>query len=230
MFEEIRRHQELQKANILRAFGVNPESDESLEFAKGEIEYDELQKAVYADTAENRKLGRVGQEYKRGKGKKSGEQPKSTSSMSGKDIKSLKNRRDELVSEYSELRKKNLNGTLKDEERSRFRALEKEIDDINLKLTRKNPTSKREIEKRIFAFKQKGFNNLTDEEKKEYGELNKRLSEKKVADIHPEKTDDTYPSRQEEKEIMRMMQEDGLDPDEQSEKTWKKYYKKVKQE
>lgn len=77
MFEEIRRHQELQKANILRGFGINPESDESLEFAKGEIEYDELQKAVYADTAENRKLGRVGQEYHQAKGKKEGEQPKS---------------------------------------------------------------------------------------------------------------------------------------------------------
>ena len=33
-------------------------------------DFDELEKAVYADTAENRKLGRVGQEYKRGKGKK----------------------------------------------------------------------------------------------------------------------------------------------------------------
>lgn len=33
-------------------------------------DFDELEKAVYADTAENRKLGRVGQEYKRSKGKK----------------------------------------------------------------------------------------------------------------------------------------------------------------
>lgn len=31
-----------------------------------------IEKAVYADTAENRKLGRVGQEYHRGKGKKDG--------------------------------------------------------------------------------------------------------------------------------------------------------------
>lgn len=228
MFEEIRKHQELQKANILRSFGVNPESDESLEFAKGEIEYDELQKAVYADTAENRKLGRVGQEYHRGKGKKEGEQPtKSTSSISGKEIKSLKNRRNELVAEYSELRKKNLNGTLKDEERSRFRALGKEIDDIDLKLTRKNPTSKREIEKRLFALKQKGVMNLTDEERKEYGELSGRLLDKKFAN---NKSSEDYPSRQEEKEIERMMQDDGLDPDEQSEKTWRKYYKKVKQQ
>ena len=30
----------------------------------------DIEKAVYADTAENRKLGRVGQEYHRGKGKK----------------------------------------------------------------------------------------------------------------------------------------------------------------
>lgn len=30
----------------------------------------DIEKAVYADTAENRKLGRVGQKYKRGKDKK----------------------------------------------------------------------------------------------------------------------------------------------------------------
>ena len=44
--------------------------DTTTAIRKGIVEYDdELEKAVYADTAQNRKLGRVGQEYHRGKGK-----------------------------------------------------------------------------------------------------------------------------------------------------------------
>lgn len=78
MLEEIKKHNEQIRQNILKGF--NSDLGDSIEenslFNKGEIEYDELQKAVYADTAENRKLGRVGQEYHRGKGKQQEEQPK----------------------------------------------------------------------------------------------------------------------------------------------------------
>ena len=98
MFEEIRKHHELQKANILRGFGIN--SEEELEFAKGEIEYDELEKAVYADTAENRKLGRVGQEYKRGKGKKEDENPRQSMRRQASEINEQVNKhRDKKIEE-----------------------------------------------------------------------------------------------------------------------------------
>lgn len=69
------------KENIFKSFGFEGERDfiergMSTEDAirKGIVEFDdEIQKAVYADTYENRKLGRVGQEYKRGNGKKDDE-------------------------------------------------------------------------------------------------------------------------------------------------------------
>ena len=106
MFEEIRRHQELQKANILRGFGIN--SDEELEFAKGELEHDELQKAVYADTAENRKLGRVGQEYHRGgKGKKQQDEQLPKSSRKKKENKQTTNDIKEKINKIANLLEKN---------------------------------------------------------------------------------------------------------------------------
>lgn len=219
MFEEIQNHQNMVRDNILKGF--NPDLGVAIEenalFNKGEIEYDEFQKAVYADTAENRKLGRVGQEW----GKKKSQ---------GTSQKELKSKKDALVAEYSQLRKKKLSGGgLSEQERDRYGKLEREINSISLQSTRRNPTKKGDIERRLAALKD-NINNLSDEEKKEYAELRGRLLDKKMQNVHPEKTDDTYPSRQEEKEIKRMMQDDGLDPDEQSEKTWNKYYKKLKQD
>lgn len=76
-FEAIRARRTQMQNNILKGF--NPElgdviiehselekaeAEIDMLFTKGEIAYDdELEKAVYADTAHNRKLGRVGQEY-----------------------------------------------------------------------------------------------------------------------------------------------------------------------
>lgn len=92
MLEELRRHREMVQGRIQKSFesdglDLNILKAEETEIFKaqeteeqeasvtdlikaGVLEYDDsIEKAVYADTAENRKLGRVGQEYKRGKGK-----------------------------------------------------------------------------------------------------------------------------------------------------------------
>lgn len=71
------------KNNIFKSFGFANEQDfidrgmsTTDAIRKGIVEFDdEIQKAVYADTYENRKLNRVGQEYHRGKGKQ--QQPQS---------------------------------------------------------------------------------------------------------------------------------------------------------
>ena len=64
------------RETIMKSFGYESTEDmlENLDtttaIRKGIVEYDdELEKAVYADTAQNRKLGRVGQEYHRGRKK-----------------------------------------------------------------------------------------------------------------------------------------------------------------
>lgn len=68
MLEEIRRKREEIRNNICKSFGSD--------LVKGfNDELGVIEKAVYADTAENRKLGRVGQEYHRGKGKKENAAP-----------------------------------------------------------------------------------------------------------------------------------------------------------
>lgn len=60
-----------------------------------------IEKAVYADTPQNRKLGRVGQEYHRGKGKKEEESNKKSSKLSKLDSDlirgDLKNIKDKLL-------------------------------------------------------------------------------------------------------------------------------------
>ena len=60
-------------SNIIKHFTIN-NSKEVVEILKSagneELFEDYIEKAIYADTAQNRKLGRVGQEYHRGKGKK----------------------------------------------------------------------------------------------------------------------------------------------------------------
>ena len=83
-FDLIRKRRAEIQSNILKGF--NSELGEVIEensmFAKGEVEFDdELEKAVYADTPQNRKLGRVGQEYKRG-GSKTDENNNSTQKFS----------------------------------------------------------------------------------------------------------------------------------------------------
>lgn len=81
------------------------------EIEKGEVEFDEFNKAVYADTYENRKLGRVGQEYHRGKGKQNNPQ---TNNENGNDKTEKQpqriansNRRVTKVGEKSELYENN---------------------------------------------------------------------------------------------------------------------------
>ena len=62
--EDIKNRRNEVRNNIAKGFGC--------EFVKAQDdELGEIEKAVYADTAQNRKLGRVGKEYHRGKGKKS---------------------------------------------------------------------------------------------------------------------------------------------------------------
>ena len=78
MLEELRRHNAIVQERIMKSFGyadtedfIQKGEDEVELIQKGEIEYDwELEKAVYADTAQNRRLNRVGQEYHRGRKKK----------------------------------------------------------------------------------------------------------------------------------------------------------------
>ena len=77
MLEELKKHNSLVQERIMKSFGykntdefIQKSEDVNALIQKGEIDYDfELEKAVYADTAENRKLGRVGQEYHRGRKK-----------------------------------------------------------------------------------------------------------------------------------------------------------------
>lgn len=60
--EDIQSKRNQVRNNIAKGFGC--------EFVKAQNDtLGDIEKAVYADTAENRKLGRVGQEYHRGKGK-----------------------------------------------------------------------------------------------------------------------------------------------------------------
>lgn len=93
MLEELRRHREMVQERIQKSFenGLNfnilikgkenefekTQENEYTDYSvndlikAGVLEYDDtIEKAVYADTPQNRKLGRVGQEYHRGKGKK----------------------------------------------------------------------------------------------------------------------------------------------------------------
>lgn len=96
MLEELRRHKEMVQGRIQKSFeseglDLNILKAEETEIFKaqeteeqeasvtdlikaGVLEYDDsIEKAVYADTPQNRKLGRVGQEYHRGKERKSEE-------------------------------------------------------------------------------------------------------------------------------------------------------------
>lgn len=96
MLEELRRHREMVQERIQKSFeseglDLNILKAEETEIFKaqeteeqeasvtdlikaGVLEYDDsIEKAVYADTPQNRKLGRVGQEYHRGNGKKTEE-------------------------------------------------------------------------------------------------------------------------------------------------------------
>ena len=79
MLEELKRHREMVQERIEKSFesDLNILKAEEQELSvtdlikAGVLEYDDsIEKAVYADTPQNRKLGRVGQEYHRGKGKK----------------------------------------------------------------------------------------------------------------------------------------------------------------
>lgn len=153
MFEEIRRCHELQKANILRGFGIT--SVEELEFAKGEIEYDELEKAVYADTAENRKLGRVGQEYKRGKGKKEDESPR----------QSMRRQASEINEEVNKHRDKKIEEKLWFTVNSRGDLIY-------------NDNSEATEFRNKLQEKYNNWNNLSSEEKSEVKELERKYSDK----------------------------------------------------
>jgi hypothetical protein len=81
MLKELQRHREMVRERIEKSFESDfniIKAEETEEQASvtdlikaGVLEYDDsIEKAVYADTYQNRKLGRVGQEYHRGKGKK----------------------------------------------------------------------------------------------------------------------------------------------------------------
>lgn len=73
--DEIRKHNDISRQNIIKSFGggqdlIAKAEGNELDEVYVELFGDTIQKAVYADTPQNRKLGRVGQEYHRGKGKK----------------------------------------------------------------------------------------------------------------------------------------------------------------
>lgn len=78
MLEELKKHNAIVQERIMKSFGysdtedfIQKGEDEIELIQKGEIDYDwDLEKAVYADTAQNRRLNRVGQEYHRGRKKK----------------------------------------------------------------------------------------------------------------------------------------------------------------
>lgn len=109
MLEELRRHREMVQGRIQKSFesnglDLNILKAEETEIFKaqeteeqeasvtdlikaGVLDYDDsIEKAVYADTPQNRKLGRVGQEYHHGKGKKNEEDEKSAKKSVDKKI------------------------------------------------------------------------------------------------------------------------------------------------
>ena len=100
MLDELRKHREMVQGRIQKSFEsdgldlniLKSQEDEIFKSQEteeqetsvtdlikaGVLEYnDSIEKAVYADTPQNRKLGRVGQEYHRGKEKKSKDEQKS---------------------------------------------------------------------------------------------------------------------------------------------------------
>ena len=67
--ENIRKAMNNEIENISHSEEVKKaEESDDIQKAHFELFGDYIEKAVYADTAQNRKLGRVGQEYHRGKG------------------------------------------------------------------------------------------------------------------------------------------------------------------
>lgn len=78
--------------------GIN-KSELAADIEKGEVELDEFNKAVYADTPQNRKLGRVGQEWHRKK-KGGAEQPAPKSGGSKADGKSIKQEVQRQLKDY----------------------------------------------------------------------------------------------------------------------------------
>lgn len=100
MLDELRKHREMVQGRIQKSFEsdgldlniLKSQEDEIFKSQEteeqetsvtdlikaGVLEYNNsIEKAVYADTPQNRKLGRVGQEYHRGKEKKSEDEQKS---------------------------------------------------------------------------------------------------------------------------------------------------------
>lgn len=75
MLKELKKHNAIVQERIMKSFGyadtedfIQKGEDEIELIQKGEIDYDwEFEKAVYADTAQNRRLGRVGKQYNRKK-------------------------------------------------------------------------------------------------------------------------------------------------------------------
>ena len=86
-----------EKADLIEDISISSLSDAE-DVIKGIGSEELLEKAVYADTAENRKLGRVGQEYHRGKGTKK-EDKKTNKNSWGYEIKpEYSNRMSKLIS------------------------------------------------------------------------------------------------------------------------------------
>ena len=150
MLEELRRQQEETRSRILKSFGYDSdniqksEDNESLNdlIRKGEVEVnDELEKAVYADTAENRRLGRVGQEYHRGKGK-SKDSFKIDSSVWGK---TGLNEKHPAVKRLWELDDKIENKTATAKEKEEYFNLKQKIRDVKMGNKNSNNSPKKDV-------------------------------------------------------------------------------------
>ena len=87
--EDIQNKRNVVRNNIAKGFGCE------FQKAYSELFGGVIEKAVYADTPQNRKLGRVGQEYHRGKGKKDNEVSESKKT---REVKSTSNNSNNLTS------------------------------------------------------------------------------------------------------------------------------------
>ena len=109
--EDIQNRKNEVRNNIAKGFGC--------EFVKAQDdELGEIEKAVYADTAQNRKLGRVGKEYHRGKGKKEDDEKNDKHDMLDSNGKLNKNSK--LVQRMWHLESKMDNKTATDAEIDEF--------------------------------------------------------------------------------------------------------------
>lgn len=118
-------------SKLQRQIVVDPESSILKSFRSIAIDHlNDIEKAVYADNAQNRKLGRVGQEYG-GKGSRGGKEKDENNSMVNSD--GYENKSHPKIKRINELNSKMYDTGLSDDEYSEYNKLREELRQQKLK-------------------------------------------------------------------------------------------------